>query len=632
MSIFRTSRLGLFLVMSLGVFEVAYSIDPEPGILPALETILVTASRLDIGSSTEQSILDRKDIERLSATSTSSLLRASPHLFLFENGGGGGLNFASVRGGDPNFMLVLIDGIIVNDPTSSRGGGFDFNQIDPRAIESIEVYRGGVSALYGGEALSGAIHIKTRNGGGGELGVTVGNAGQRQLGGVLRSSNDSGLSTLLMASHTALERSPQQRFKNQQALFKARVDSKRASNSLLVSISDQNARAFPEDSAGALSSLGLAEVRDSQQLILGGRSRLRLNPNLSLNFQLSHAEHKERAISPGIASGVLDGIPPTDIRSEFAQTTVDSNLAFEGWAGAQVLLGASYRDSEGENDGVVDFGFPLPVDYALQQRTFSTYAELLTSGPRWSASIGARHDNPDGFSGELSSRLRVNYTLSRNFVLEADYSEGFKLPSFFALANPLVGNPSLQPEYSTLRSVSARLDSDSSLGAGLSYFDNDYRNLVDFDAASFTNINRSSVNASGLEVDLRWQSDASFELTAALTYLDARPGDGDAPLRRRPKWLAQLQANAPFGPGSGFLALRYRSSFLDSSQLTGPTILDGYYSLDAGWQWRATRSATLAVNVDNLLDETLEDAVGFTDTGRLLRVGLRYQFPAGERR
>ena len=126
-----------------------------------LPELTVTASRLPDSGNFPSSRITRTEIDTLGPRSTVDLLRWLPGVHIEQSGGTGGIPFLSIRGGETNFTLVLIDGVPVNDPTNSRGGGFDFNQIDVNIIEEIEVYRGGVSAIYGGDAISGVIHIRT---------------------------------------------------------------------------------------------------------------------------------------------------------------------------------------------------------------------------------------------------------------------------------------------------------------------------------------------------------------------------------------------------------------------------------------------------------------------------------------
>ena len=77
-------------------------------------------------------------------------------------GGRGGTGSLYLRGADPNYTLVLVDGVRVNDPTNARGGSFDFSTFDIADVERVEIARGPYSAVYGGDALAGVVNIVTR--------------------------------------------------------------------------------------------------------------------------------------------------------------------------------------------------------------------------------------------------------------------------------------------------------------------------------------------------------------------------------------------------------------------------------------------------------------------------------------
>ena len=53
-------------------------------------------------------------------------LRALPGVHVDRPGGPGGRSSLYLRGGEENYTVVLLDGVPVNNPTDSRGGGFDF--------------------------------------------------------------------------------------------------------------------------------------------------------------------------------------------------------------------------------------------------------------------------------------------------------------------------------------------------------------------------------------------------------------------------------------------------------------------------------------------------------------------------
>ena len=66
----------------------------------------------------------------------------------------------------------------VNDPTNTRGGSYDFGNLEIGGIERIEVVRGPMSALYGSDAMAGVVNIVTRDDvTGAEIGIEVGSNG-----------------------------------------------------------------------------------------------------------------------------------------------------------------------------------------------------------------------------------------------------------------------------------------------------------------------------------------------------------------------------------------------------------------------------------------------------------------------
>ncbi len=85
----------------------------------------------------------------------------------------------SIRGGNFEQTLVLIDGVKMNDPQT---GHHAFNLPIPiNQIEKIEVLQGGASRVFGPAAFAGVINIITKQAEGNGLGLHLG-AGQHRLG------------------------------------------------------------------------------------------------------------------------------------------------------------------------------------------------------------------------------------------------------------------------------------------------------------------------------------------------------------------------------------------------------------------------------------------------------------------
>ncbi|MER3423342.1 MAG: Vitamin B12 transporter BtuB, partial [Nitrospiraceae bacterium] len=66
-----------------------------------------------------------------------------------------------IRGANAAHTLVLIDGAIVNSPTS---GEFNFANLTAENVERIEILRGAQSMLWGSDAIGGVINIITKRG------------------------------------------------------------------------------------------------------------------------------------------------------------------------------------------------------------------------------------------------------------------------------------------------------------------------------------------------------------------------------------------------------------------------------------------------------------------------------------
>src|SRR5207253_3056002 len=90
-------------------------------------------------------------------------LRTVPGIQVLQSGRRGGTTSDSILGGSITstaFNKVLVDGIPMND----IGGSLECANVSTTWVESIEVFRGGNSVLYGTDALAGVINITTPHG------------------------------------------------------------------------------------------------------------------------------------------------------------------------------------------------------------------------------------------------------------------------------------------------------------------------------------------------------------------------------------------------------------------------------------------------------------------------------------
>lgn len=589
-----------------------------------VENINIIGTRLGNTPIGALSVLSRSDIEQINSSATIDLLRRIPHLDIAENGNAGGFTYVSLRGGEFNFTLVTIDGVAVNDSTNSRGGGFDFNQIHPSAIDRIEVYRGGVNAIYGGEAISGVVNIVTRDRTDPVFFVEVGN--HRQFNTSYVGSKELNENASLLTSFSSLNKrvSSFQQIKSQQAMSKFSAKYNKAHYSLMLAFNDVDVSGFTEDSGGPLFAQPQSEeTRDSRQWLVNSSGHWQIDDKLSTQVEFSFLKRNEIIDNPGIVDGVFSGIPASVVRSEYNRVEFDGFANYSVDKDTKIILGSNLRKQRGVNIGTLDFGFLLPVDYDFSQKTYAIFSEVRHSIDSVMLEAGFRYDDADEFDSENSFRIGASYSPSFDTRVFAVFNQGHKLPSFFALAHPLVGNSELLPEISDNYEIGFESIFNQDIGYSVVYFANQFENLVDFDSELFTNVNRNTVNASGLEFDINASLGRDLNFTFNARYLDI-DADLGVTLRKRPNLSGNIRLDWRNHLMHSSVFVDFRDNFLDSSIATGFVRLGGHAILGVSNTYSYSKQLQFTLNIENALGKSIEDAVGFVQNDIEARVGLSY--------
>jgi len=102
-------------------------------------------------------VIRGEEISKLPVNSIDELLRFLPGLEIQSRGPMGVQSDISIRGATFQQVLVVLDGIRLNDPLT--GHFSSYIPLPTSEIERIEILKGAASAIYGTEAVGGVIHI-----------------------------------------------------------------------------------------------------------------------------------------------------------------------------------------------------------------------------------------------------------------------------------------------------------------------------------------------------------------------------------------------------------------------------------------------------------------------------------------
>ncbi len=628
-----------FLLSSSFLFAADAALAQQTAVVSLPETV-VTATRGE--EKTERlansiTVVDRPEIERRQYKTVQDILADAPGLTANQSGAFGKGTSLYVRGTNGDHIVVLIDGLRANDPSSSSTA-FNFAHLLADSVERVEIVRGPLSTLYGADAIGGVVNIITRKGQGkpsvsasveggsfnslagsaavqgaiDKVNFNLGIAGFRSDGISITPKNqrppgvkgeDDPYSNVTLNARLGMEVT--ENF--EVSLFGRYVSSRSQYDNWPGE--DPNLRERTEQFYGrALGELHLMNGRWKQSFGLG-YVHITRNDNDDIDalnpfpFAL-RTENKGRR---------LKGDWQNDV-----QVTDFWKLTF-GIEGQK-----EWYDSE------VD-GFTVSADAT----TIGAFAQSrFTLMDRLFLTVAARLDHHSDFGTQPTFSAGIAYLhRETDTKLKASVGTAFKAPVLFQLYGQIPGfgfsgNPNLKPE----RSVGFDIGFEQALFGnkvrfGSTFFRNDIRDLIDFDMTFSTLINVDKVRTWGTESFVAVQP---FPwLTARLDHTWTRTEDRATglELQRRPRH--KVSGSIDITPierltlGFSVTWNDERTDFLPSFT-TGPN--PGYTVARFTASYQVTEQLQFYGRLENAFDEKYTDPAGFAQPGFAAYVGTRVKF------
>ena len=611
-------------------------------------TVVVTANRSarpidQVGQSV--TLLTAPQIKLDQETSVADILARTPGVVLTRNGGPGEATTLSLRGATTDQTVVLIDGVKVNDP-SSTGTGYDFANLLTGDVARIEVLRGPQSTLYGSEAIGGVVNYVTadatrplqgdvqaeggsygtayvRGGIGGHDGPatfrlsadydsTDGvSAFDRAFGG----REDDGFHTAGASGRLTYDLTPDVQFDERAYYTWSRNE---------FDGYDTPSFTFGDDD----------EFGRTQQVVdYTGLNVSALDGRLKNRFAYAYNELDRRTEEPDGAYGgksTFDGLGRTgafDYEGTFAITP-----------GYTLVFGAQDEKSSFSTDslGGAATKANTSIDSGYGQVTGQVLPNLTLTG-------GVRYDAHSTFGDHVTGQASGAYVVVPGTILRASFGQGFKAPSLYQLYSAY-GNLGLRPEEANGWDAGVEQHLlDDKVVVSATYFGRRTRNLIDFifcESAAQPGCtparlvlegfydNVAKAEAEGVELQADWKPLAALEITGNYTFDDDQDKTGDAvndQLARTPKSIANLTATYVWPIRlSTSVAVRYAGRSFDSDQSS--IVLKSYTLVDLRASYPLRRDLELYGRIENLTDKSYETTYQYGTLGRAAYGGVRLKF------
>jgi vitamin B12 transporter len=619
-------------------------------------------------------IITKEEIDQRQAVLLADLLLYTPGIAIGKNAAEGGLTSFFLDGGNSYHTKVLIDGATVNNP----GGQVDFSNFTLDNVDKIEIVRGAESAIYGTDAVAGAIQIFTHRGETrvpafsifGEGGTFASGRGGGQLSGLLGKFDYSGAGSYFQTDGQG----PNDSFRNRtiSGNFGYTFSD---NNQLRLSLRNNTSNAgIPGQTLITPPSLHTINNLEN----FSANARWDFVTGTHWHNEISGSEAYNRAFSANpvqsfYATDPFAGCPqanPSSVAtaefcdftspgssSRFNRASINASTAyvvsnFSAAAGYQYeiengdisFLGIGHlrRNNQG---GYLDFRYRpirrVSLDFAARAEANENFGTRVV--PRIGASM-ALHDGGSGFWGD--TRYRIAYGEG---IIEPQFSQSFGSDP----CSP--GNPNLKPEESkTWNTGIEQKLAHNRADVSLEYFSNRFYDVISFTSCfpgsgcvipqppgcgffwgNYFNTDLS--RARGVNFTARTRFLHWFSGTANYSYDDTKvlvsPNAFDPAqvagnrLLRRPLHSGSLTVNAAyraftFSTAGYFSGPRTDSDFLGLGFNRNP----GYARFDVAGSYTVRRSLEFYIHATNLFDHPYQEVIGVPTLGRDVRVGLKYQF------
>ena len=593
------------------------------------DSLVVTANRVAQPANTvlaPSSVVTREDIERWQAKSVVEVMSRLPGVDIAQSGGLGATSSTFIRGTESRHVLVLIDGIPLNNAGISNSP--DLSQIPVSLIQRVEYIRGPRSALYGSDAIGGVINIITgRDTPGAEITASVGSKGYQSYDGSFQQVLDKTKITLggnyTYTRGFDIDAADAPRQPDRDGFM---------SKSLFGSVEQQ----FTDSLSGFVRGLGYDnrtaydgyEHYDNNFMVDGlPDTRQLYSQNWDTGLRYHQGIYQTQLVT-GYGRSKDQNYDPSKGRYASSATMDDVKQYTAQWMNTVTVghgnIGAGLDWQKQKTQAGTGY-----LDKGYEQRNTGVFLSALQQFDSVTLEAAARNDDNSNFGNHNTWQTSAGWEFIDGYRIIASYGTAYKAPTMSQIHSASYGNPDLKPEES--KQWEGGFEGlTGPVTWRVSGYRNDIDNLISSDPRTFRYYNVDKARIKGIEATAQFDT-GPVGHQISYDYVDPRNAKTNEVLARRSKQQVKYQLDTQVWDLDWNLAYRYLGTrydvAYDPDTFTSERVKMGGVSLwDLAVSYPVTSHLTVRGKIANLFDKDYETVYGYETAGREYTLSGSYTF------
>ena len=617
-------RLVLLILIFLNIYQISFSENQSSCLWDNKQDIPCIQIKSYISNSSKFSetgirkkIITRKQIEESGAIDFVDLLNSIPDVNITRSGPVGQQASMFLRGTGSNHTLVMINGIPINDQSSTQGlhnFGVDFIQ----TIQQIEVFPGSSATNFGSNAIGGAINIVLT----GDLKDSIS----------FSSDIDKNFEFLGNKNFVFDDSSLNIKFGSvNNETISARGDSKDESDGVINYSTNINYEKFISPTLRFYNNNYLRQTKSEYDNSVTNQTGYKGDNKMgTLQFGMENLDQNQK-INSVLYYNFYD-------REYDERGTIDT---YES-----EVVGIKYDLSRMINERI---SFGLGSEYKYDWGYFDNNGSYQSSTKGYSDNLAVygnlginffedtnlslffRNDNHKQTKNNQTYKINIQKNINNSNIGVA-YMKGLRNPTLYEMYGTdnfgYSGNRNLDPEKSNTYEIYSKINFSDSTSFNFTVFKSNIKNNIEYKSNQYVNDNDNiDLNQSGMNSEFSFKNlNKNFKIYSS--FLSSKKENGSDQLRRPEKNYgmnySQEIKNTLLGDFDLNLSYNHYGKHFDTHSTNFSTIEMDSTDLINLKLSKKFRNSKIYFNVSNLMNESFERPHGYNQDKRIFRFGIKY--------